>query len=443
MDLRSKHLLVWVGVIVTLTLALGGLFWKVFWTPHVQATARRDRPVLRVDRRLVDANEFREAQNRFFMEHRRDSYMLHLNDAERNDLLVEELIARIALEEYLKQRVKIDNAAVNEYLNRYLKVKYAKTEELQEYLERIHCKEADLPAMISLYLAKLQLFTKLAKQAAITVSPADIDREFERQKAANRKAVIAHITIFKQGRTPQAAAELARKVYQQLRQGADFAALARQYSDDALTKESGGALGPLEREAMAPQVRKRIFSVRPGQLLPLVDTRQSWEIVKLVRVVEYFHPRDEVTAMLLMQKFAASPHYQKWLKRVKATMKIVVLDPALKAYRCFKARKYRAAASLYERLYRSKGRESDLRRALESYYLAHKWDRVVKLGKDGLRKFQAKVPYYLAAAEGLYHQKRVKKALQMLKQAEKAASDSLMLRQMVAKIYTKLGLEKN
>jgi hypothetical protein len=98
------------------------------------------------------------------------------------------------------------------------------------------------------------------------------------------------------------------------------------------------------------------------------------------------------------------------------------------------------AAGLYERVYRSKGRESDLRRALESYYLARKWDRVVKLGKDGLRKFRAKVPYYLAIAEGLYQQKRVEKALQMLKQAEKAAGDSQMLRQMVRKTYTKLGL---
>jgi parvulin-like peptidyl-prolyl isomerase len=439
MDRRSKHLLIGVCAILTLTLALGGLFWYVFQGQRIQA-ARREQPVLRVGRRMIDGNEFREAQNRFFLQHRRDSYMLHLDDAERNGLLVEELIDRIALEEYLKQRVKIDNAAVEEYLNRYLKVKYAKPEELQEYLERTNCKEADLPAKIGLYLAKLQLFPKLAKQAAITISPAEIDREFERQKAANRKAVIAHITISKQGRTPQAAAELARKVYQQLRKGADFAALARQYSDDAFTKENGGALGPLERAAMTPQVRERIFTVRPGQLLPLVDTRQSWEIVKLARVVEYYHPRDEVAAMLLMQKFAASPHYQKWLKRIKSTMKIVVLDPALKAYRCFKARKYRAAAGLYERVYRSKGRESDLRRALESYYLARKWDRVVKLGKDGLRKFRAKVPYYLAIAEGLYQQKRVEKALQMLKQAEKAAGDSQMLRQMVRKTYTKLGL---
>jgi parvulin-like peptidyl-prolyl isomerase len=439
MKFRNKQLMV-IGLgILMMSGVLGGVFWHGF---RVRAAARPEQPVLQVGRHVVGSVEFREAQNRFFKRWHRDSYMLRLTDEERNDRLVEELIDQIAIEEYLKQHVKVDQAAVEAYLNRYVKTKYSTEAELTEYLDSIDCKKEQLTEMITLYLAKTSYFSQLARQSGVTVTAAEIDQEFRRQKNANRKAVVQHILIAPKNRTLPAAEQLARQIYQQLLRGESFKKLAGQYSDDALTSGNGGQMEPLTRETMVPQLRDRVFAARPGQLLPVIETTQGWEIVKLCQIIEYYHSRNEVADMMAMNKYVSSSQFQNWQKAIKAAMKITVFDPALQAYRDYKEAQYQKAAGLYEQAYRVYQRETYFQRALESYYLAKRWDRVIKLGKYGSRKFTDKVPYYLSTAEGFYHKKQISKALGLLKKAERQAGDNQGLRQMVEAAYTRMKLKK-
>jgi parvulin-like peptidyl-prolyl isomerase len=438
MQLRSKQLTVIGLAVMMAVLVVGGVIWHGFRERRVMAADRLEQPVLRVGGHVVNGVEFREAQNRFFKRWHRNSYMLRLTDEERNDRLVEELIDQIAVEEYLKRHVKVDQAAVDNYLNRYIKTKYSNETELLEYLDGIGRKKADLTEMITFYLAKIKYFPKLAKQARITVATAEIDREFQRQRKTNRKAVIQHILIAKKNRTPPAAKRLAEQVYQQLSRGATFEKLAEQYSDDRLTSGNGGRLGPVTQETMAPQLRDKVFQAVPGQLLPVIETRQGWEIVKLRQMVEYYHSRAEVADLMLMNKYSKSPQFQQWQKTIKATMKITVINPKLRAYRSYKTAHYHQAARLYEQVYRAEQRESYLQRALESYSLAKEWDRLIKLGKYGSRKFSDKVPYYLSTAEGYYHKNQPQKALALLKKAERQAGDNLRLQQMVKAAYARM-----
>jgi parvulin-like peptidyl-prolyl isomerase len=442
MNVRNKKLMILGIGILAVGLAFGGVFWHIFRAQRTQAAARLDQPVLRIDRHVVGNAEFREAKNRFFKRWHRDSYMLRLTDEERNDRLVEELINQIAIEEYLKRHFKIETTEVENYLSRYVKAKYATAAELEAYLDSIGCKKENLRALIAIYLAKMRYFPQLAKESGITVTTAEIDQEFQRQKNASRKAVVQHILITNKNRTPQVAEQLAQQLYQQLLQGASFARLAGQYSDDALTSGNGGEMEPLAQETMVAQLRDKVFEAEPGQLLPVIETRQGWEIVKLRQIITYYHPRNEIADMMLMDKYAGSPQFQKWQKNIKAKMEIMILNPALKAYRCYKDQKYHEAGGLYEQVYRLDRRESYLQRALESYYLAKQWDRVIKLGKYGSRKFTDKVPYYLSTAEGFYHKNQPQKALRLLKKAEKQAGDNQTLQRMVETAYTRMKLEK-
>jgi parvulin-like peptidyl-prolyl isomerase len=443
MQIRRKQLIV-IGLgLIVVVLVLGGVVWHALRKRTALAAVKPGQPILQVGRHVVGSAEFREAQNRFFKRWRRNSYMLRLSDEERNDRLVEELINQIAIAEYLKQRVKVDAAAVADYLNRYVKTKYSNEAELAQYLDGIGTSQENLTGMITLYLAKMRYFPQLARQSGITVTTDQVDREFQRQKKANRKAIVQHILITAKERTPQAAEQLARQLYRQLLQGASFAKLARQYSDDALTSGNSGIMEPVTPETMAAQLRDKVFTAEPGQLLPALKTRQGWEIIKLRRIIIYYHPRAEIAASLLMEKFVASAQFQNWLKEIKAAMKIVILHPGLQAYRCYREEKYQKAAALYERVYRDYRRESDLRRALECNYLTREWDRVIRLGKLGSRQFQDKVPYYLAGAEGYYHRKRFRKALGLLKKAEAQAGDNRALQQMVAAAYTRMKLLKS
>jgi len=76
----------------------------------------------------------------------------------------------------------------------------------------------------------------------------------------------------------------AEEVYRRLQNGEDFAALAKQYSEDPNTRDNGGdfgfAIGQSDR-ALSPQVIDALFKLKPGELSPLVNTGTGLEILKL------------------------------------------------------------------------------------------------------------------------------------------------------------------
>jgi len=66
-----------------------------------------------------------------------------------------------------------------------------------------------------------------------------------------------------------------------VRDGADFAKLAKRYSDDPGSKDRGGDLGFFERGQMLPEFEEVAFSLEPGEISDLVQTRFGYHIVKV------------------------------------------------------------------------------------------------------------------------------------------------------------------
>lgn len=69
----------------------------------------------------------------------------------------------------------------------------------------------------------------------------------------------------------------------EIQSGADFAAVAKKYSDDTSTKDSGGEYGFLidrTNRDLTAQTVDTIFSLQPGQVSGIVNTGYSLEIVK-------------------------------------------------------------------------------------------------------------------------------------------------------------------
>jgi len=62
--------------------------------------------------------------------------------------------------------------------------------------------------------------------------------------------------------------------------GADFAALARQYSQDP-SKDNGGDLGFFGRGQMVPQFEEAVNRLQPGQVSPVVESPFGYHVIKL------------------------------------------------------------------------------------------------------------------------------------------------------------------
>ncbi len=116
-------------------------------------------------------------------------------------------------------------------------------------------------------------------------------------------------------KTVNAAKEKAGNVLKQIRAGADFAELARQYSDDPGSSAQGGDLGFFARGAMVPEFEDTVFSQQPGDVSEPVKTQFGFHIIKLDEIRGSEIPElDQVRAELideLKQREADDLYYEQ------------------------------------------------------------------------------------------------------------------------------------
>ncbi len=67
-----------------------------------------------------------------------------------------------------------------------------------------------------------------------------------------------------------------------IRGGADFAMLAKQYSEDPSSKDNGGEMPPLPREQMGPELAAAAFSLTNNQVSDVITTTYGYLLIKLL-----------------------------------------------------------------------------------------------------------------------------------------------------------------
>ncbi len=96
-----------------------------------------------------------------------------------------------------------------------------------------------------------------------------------------------HILIAVDDDTDDAqAARLAGNIYQQLSDGADFAALAKKYSDDPGSAPDGGELGWSGRGVYVTEFEDALYALQKGEISKPVKTRFGYHIIQLEDVRE-------------------------------------------------------------------------------------------------------------------------------------------------------------
>ncbi|MGH7614517.1 MAG: peptidylprolyl isomerase [Gemmatimonadales bacterium] len=82
----------------------------------------------------------------------------------------------------------------------------------------------------------------------------------------------------------QAAWATAESLLTALRGGADFATVARRFSADSTTRDSGGSLGWFRLGTMVKAFEAAAFRLRPGQISDVVETAFGYHIIQVDRI---------------------------------------------------------------------------------------------------------------------------------------------------------------
>lgn len=124
----------------------------------------------------------------------------------------------------------------------------------------------------------------------------------------------------------------AKTILQRLKEGADFAELARQYSKDP-SKDKGGDIGYFSRGQLIPEFENICFGLEVGQISDIVKTQFGYHIIKLTErkesgTRELSEAKDEIIRDLKGQ--AEREGFEHLLKSLKSKARIKINEELFK-----------------------------------------------------------------------------------------------------------------
>ena len=128
-----------------------------------------------------------------------------------------------------------------------------------------------------------------------TVDPTEEDLRNEYDK--DKLATVRHILLRTSGMNDEQKAEVRKKmedILKRARAGEDFAELAKQYTEDPGSKETGGLYADFPRGRMVKAFEDAAFSLPVGEISDIVETNYGYHIIKVIERKKEDRPFDAV-----------------------------------------------------------------------------------------------------------------------------------------------------
>jgi peptidyl-prolyl cis-trans isomerase D len=124
-----------------------------------------------------------------------------------------------------------------------------------------------------------------AMRAKVVVPAGDVERSYNNsieQYTTPEQVRASHILLKTEGKDDAAVKAKASDVLKQAKGGADFAELAKKYSEDEASAKNGGDLDYFGKGRMVPEFDQAAFGMQPGQMSDLVKSQYGYHIIKVV-----------------------------------------------------------------------------------------------------------------------------------------------------------------
>jgi peptidyl-prolyl cis-trans isomerase SurA len=150
--------------------------------------------------------------------------------------------------------------------------------------------KSEIEEVIKEQLVVQRMRTKITD--GMTVSPADVKEFFESIPTDSLPFFSAEVIVGEIVKKPEVNPATVEAIYEQLNkfkkdigeEGADFAELARKYSDDPVAAAQGGDLGFFRRGELAPEYEATALALKPGELSDPVQTDFGVHLIQLLEL---------------------------------------------------------------------------------------------------------------------------------------------------------------
>ncbi|MGV1098844.1 peptidylprolyl isomerase [Thiovibrio sp. JS02] len=231
-----------------------------------------------------------------------------------------------------KAGIAVNAADVDNELNGYKKG-FPDEKEFAKALEATGMSEADLKKQIGKNFA-IQKFIDSQFKGKVQVNEKDAKDFYSSNKEKFEQPEMVHARhILIQAKEGDSKADKERKreklaqIKKELKGGADFADLAKRFSEGP-SKEQGGDLGFFARGQMVKPFEKAAFSMMPGDVSDIVETEFGYHLIKLeekrqAKTVSFDEAKAKITSYLAQEKL--NENIEAYLAEAKGKAEIKVV----------------------------------------------------------------------------------------------------------------------
>lgn len=237
----------------------------------------------------------------------------------KREICEELIVERLLVQEAKRQNLEPDKQKIDDAVWRYQKP-FPSITAFQQHLKESGKTEADLRKILSDDLSVSALSRKLTED--ITVGNDEISRFYNENKSEFLIPDMVHVRHIQLSVEKDAPAEEKAKTRKRAEEAlkkatapnADFAALAREYSDDKVSAQAGGDLGFIARDDIVDKAfGDAAFSAPEGKVYgKLVETNFGFNIIKI----------EEKKAERTLELSEISPHIKQRLMQDKLRQRL-------------------------------------------------------------------------------------------------------------------------
>ena len=249
--------------------------------------------------------------------------------------IIETLINRELL--YQASKTKGITVEISEVENRLEKIKQqiSPGKSFAEALAEINITEKEFTNQLSKAMSIQKLLdAEIYQKVSITEKETRIFYDnnpqfFKKPEQAKASHILIKVDPQATVEQKQQARNKIEEIQTKLRQGEDFAELAKQFSEGPSSK-NGGDLGTFERNKMVKPFADATFSLKPGQVSDIVETQFGFHIIKVFeKMPETKLPFTDVKERLNqnMKRQKIQKETSAYIDQLKATADIQRISP--------------------------------------------------------------------------------------------------------------------
>ncbi len=245
-------------------------------------------------------------------------------DAPMTKEVLKGLISQRLLESEIKKyQGQVDENQIKSYITDFERNAGMTDEQLRAQLQAQGVTYDQFREHARMELEKMMMIDKEVRQK-VNISPAEIKAYYDAHPdeftAKKERFKLAQILIaLPPNPTPDQVAQARKKaedIRKQVVKGGDFAALARQYSDDD-SKNQGGELGDFSRGEVLDPIQNAIDHMKPGEISEPIQSEHGFHIIKLeAHDLPGVKPLPEVSAQIRdkLMTDKAKDKFARWVE---------------------------------------------------------------------------------------------------------------------------------